>query len=294
MAIPDDFPMAATMWWSFGRDRRMLADIRNELEDRRIRVIDIWSDPDLNRTLVAFSGEHTLVSHCALELLEVILPSIDLRRHTGTHPRTGALDQVRFSPLNNDFSGIDALEVFGSHLSAYYQIPVFADGPDSDAASERRILELREGGFGKMQGRSLEPDFGSPTAHEQYGVVTVFVGPHQLLASLELDDPTAKVAQQVAEELQTLRFEGDPMLYGVHTEGFAQPTREGSLLLLTFEMPNEAYPDQVLKIAEKEARLAGAAAGKARALGVWRTSDLGKATRLILDEETQVWDDVYI
>jgi len=286
--------MAATMWWSFGRDRRLLAEIRKELEDRRIFIIDIWSDPDLNRTLTAFSGEHTLVAHCALELVEIILPSIDLRRHTGTHPRTGALDWVRFSPLTDEVSGAGALEVFGSHMSAYYQIPIFSDGPHSDAASERRILELREGGFGKMHDRALEPDFGPPVAHEQYGVTMVYVGPHQLTASLELDDPTAKAAEQVAEELQTLRFEGDPLLYGVHAEGFAQPTRDGSLLMLTFEMANEAYPDQVLKIAEKEARLAGAAAGKARALGVWRTSDLGKATRLVLDEERQVWDDVFI
>lgn len=293
MPLPNENPLAATMWWSFGRDRRLIAQIETELRERRVHVMDIWSDPDLNRTLVAFSGEHSLVAHCALELSEVILPSIDLRRHTGTHPRTGALDVVRFSPLDREVSGVGALSVFGGHLSTFYKIPVFSDGPDSNAASERRILDVRSGGFGSLDGRILEPDFGPPIAHEQWGVTTVYVGPLQLTAILELDDPTSKAAEHVARELQELRFQGDPLLFGVHAEGFARPTVDGSLLLLTFEMANDAYPDQVLKVAEKEIRLAGAASGKARALGIWRTSDLAKASRLQINEDRQVWDDIY-
>ncbi|HRK20454.1 MAG TPA: hypothetical protein PLX06_01515 [Fimbriimonadaceae bacterium] len=294
MDYPYENPMAATMWWSFGRDRRLIGQIESELRERGVYTIDIWSDPDLNRTLVAFSGDHALVTHCAIELGRTVLPSVDLRRHAGTHPRTGALDLIRFSPLNENTTGIGALDMFGTEWARIHDIPVFADGPGSDAASERRILDVRAGGFGKLAGQILEPTYGPRVAHEQWGVTSLFVGPPQLTAILELDDPTSKAAERVARELLELRFQGDPLMFGVHAEGYSQATRDGSLLLLTFEMADEAYPDQVLKVAEKEARLLGAAAGKARALGIWRTSDLAKATRLIVNEDRQVWDDIFI
>lgn len=294
--MPSSFenPIAATMWWSFGRDRRLIGLIETELRADGFHVYDFWSDPDLNRTLVAFSGDLARVTRCAIGLGQTILPSIDLRRHTGTHPRTGALDVVRFSPLDEATAGIGSLETFGSEWARNHGIPVLADGPDSDGSSERRILDVRAGGFGKLSGQILESTFGPRLAHEQWGVTSLFVGPLQLNVALELEDPTSKAAERVARELLELRFQGDPLMFGVHAEGFPQATREGSILLLTFEMADEAYPDQVLKVAEKEARLLGAAAGKARALGVWRTSDLAKATRLIVNEDRQVWDDIFI
>lgn len=293
MSLPDEFPMVATTWWSFGRNRRMLSEIRDELNRRKVDVIDIWSDPDLNRTMVAFEEDDIHVAQCVVELAQMVLPSIDLRRHSGTHPRTGALDLVRFSPLTDEVSGDSALKATGDHLSTFHQLPIFADGPDSDAASERRILDLRQGGFGSLGNKNLEPDFGPPVAHPQWGVTTILVGHYQLYAALELHDPTTKAAGHVAEQIENLRMAGDSLLLGVTAEGFARPSHEGSLLLLTFEMPDDAYPDQVLKVIEKEARLAGAGVGRARALGIWRASDLAKATRLRVDKSTQVWDDIY-
>jgi hypothetical protein len=290
----DNVLMAAT-WWSFGRDRVLLHRALDDLDRREAKIHDYWTDPDLNRTLIAFTGEHGLVGHCLCELAELLLPSIDLRRHGGTHPRTGALDEVRISPLSyDDVSGIGALEVFADFLSSVHQVPVFSDGPDSDSASEARILDMRKGGFGSLEGRILDPDYGPPIAHEQWGVTTVLVGPVQLQAALEIHDPTCRVAASVAGTLEELRSDGDPLLLGVRAEGLAQPTKEGSLLLLTFELPEQSWPDKVLKVAEKEAKLLGAAPGKARALGVWRTSDLATATRLNVDESKQVWDDIFI
>jgi hypothetical protein len=40
--------------------------------------------------------------------------------------------------------------------------------------------------------------------------------------------------------------------------------------------------------------MAGGAAGRARALGLYRASDVARATRLTLDEDAQVWDDIRI
>jgi hypothetical protein len=282
--------LLATTWWSFGRDRTLLHRALDELERRDIRIHDAWSDPDLNRTLICFSGGHGATGNGLIELAHLILPSIDLRRHSGSHPRTGALDLVRFTPLSGDVSGVGALATVGERLSASMSLPIYADGPDSNVGSEARILRLREGGFGSLANRILEPDYGPPTVHERYGVTTLLAGPLQLHAALELADPTSRVADAVADTLNALRAEGDPMLVGVQSEGHAQPTREGSLLLFSFGMPDENHPDHVLRVAEKEAKLLGAGPGRARALGLWRRSDLPRATRLSLDERKQIWE----
>jgi hypothetical protein len=294
MAGNADNPLLATTWWSFGRDRRLLVQAAELLQEAGLRVHDAWSDPDWNRSLLAFSGPGESVAHGLFEIAEAILPSVDLRRHASVHPRTGALDLVRLSPLASEGNATSAMESFGEAFAARHHVPIFLDGSDSSVASEAAILRLREGGFGGLEGLALAPTFGPPLAHEQWGIVCAFVGPLQLLAVVELQDDTGRVAATVAERLHELRSAGDPILLGVEAAGFARASRGGSLLYLEFGLADEVYPDSVLRLAEKEARMAGGAAGRARALGLYRASDVARATRLTLDEDAQVWDDIRI
>lgn len=285
--MPESILLAST-WWSFGRDRQLLHRAETLIESEGAKLYDVWADPDLNRCLLAFSAPEPFMATLVADLAEAILPSIDLRRHTGAHPRTGALDLVRFTSLAGATDG-KTIQELAERLAVTLDIPVLTDGPLSLPGSEARILKLRAGGFGVLWNRPLQPDFGPAMAHERYGVTILQFGPLQVYAALEIQDSTCRTAHAVASTLSELRSEGDPLLLGVMADGYSQPTREGSLLMLAFEFPDSADPDRVLKVAEKEAKLMGAAAGRARALGLWRRSDLPRANRLTISER-QLWD----
>src|SRR5678810_648480 len=64
-----------------------------------VTVLDVSSDPSHNRSVLTFAGEASSLREAVLALFEVALRSIDLRTHSGEHPRLGAVDVVPFVPI---------------------------------------------------------------------------------------------------------------------------------------------------------------------------------------------------
>src|SRR5262252_8217585 len=64
-----------------------------------VALLAYESDVDHNRSVVTFAGEPTAVLQGALRGIEQAVRSIDLRTHTGVHPRIGAADVVPFVPI---------------------------------------------------------------------------------------------------------------------------------------------------------------------------------------------------
>src|SRR5690242_5851686 len=64
-----------------------------------VRLLDYSSDASHNRSVFTFAGEPTSVKAAVLSLFEHVLPAVDLRTHSGEHPRLGAVDVVPFVPI---------------------------------------------------------------------------------------------------------------------------------------------------------------------------------------------------
>ncbi|MDQ4129280.1 MAG: glutamate formiminotransferase, partial [Actinomycetota bacterium] len=64
-----------------------------------VRVLDLHSDPDHNRTVLTFAGEEDAVLAGAVALARTCAAELDLSRQTGQHPRMGVLDVLPFVPL---------------------------------------------------------------------------------------------------------------------------------------------------------------------------------------------------
>src|SRR5262245_37665904 len=64
-----------------------------------VRVLDSSSDPSHNRSVLTLAGEAGPLQAAILALFEKALAVIDLRTHTGEHPRLGAVDVVPFVPI---------------------------------------------------------------------------------------------------------------------------------------------------------------------------------------------------
>src|SRR4051794_29274299 len=64
-----------------------------------IRLLDYSSDASHNRSVFTLAGGADGVKAAVLALYERALASIDLRQHSGEHPRLGAVDVVPFVPI---------------------------------------------------------------------------------------------------------------------------------------------------------------------------------------------------
>jgi glutamate formiminotransferase len=143
-------------------------------------VLDIHVDSDHHRAVITIAGDAGV-----RRLTERALALLDLRGHTGVHPRLGVVDVVPFVPLaGTPFDdAIAARDRFARWVASTFDIPCFLYGP------ERSLPEVRRTAF-----RGLDPDVGPSHPHPAAGAICVGARP-QLVAYnvwLEHDLDTAR------------------------------------------------------------------------------------------------------
>src|SRR5688572_2145628 len=81
---------------------------RTEVVDRLVQAIakipgvtmlDRSSDASHNRSVLTMAADAAPLKQAVLALFEAALAEIDLRTHSGEHPRLGAVDVVPFIPI---------------------------------------------------------------------------------------------------------------------------------------------------------------------------------------------------
>ena len=90
--------------WSEGREGKTVRAIREPLYEFGCRVHFAKGDCDHNRLVTAFSGPEFLVKRTIVSCADAAFMRIDMRKHSGVHPRIGALDVCPFILLDGDES----------------------------------------------------------------------------------------------------------------------------------------------------------------------------------------------
>jgi glutamate formiminotransferase len=90
-------------------------------------VLDVHADPWHGRSVVTVVGEDA-----ARRVASLAVSRIDLRRHSGVHPRVGAVDVVPFVPLAGSTmaDAIAARDRFASWVTEELGVPALVYGPD--------------------------------------------------------------------------------------------------------------------------------------------------------------------
>ena len=84
---------------SEGRDSAKIARLIQAVDRPGVALLDRHSDPDHNRTVLTLAGHPDPLQEAIVALAARALDEIDLRAHSGCHPRLGALDVVPFVAL---------------------------------------------------------------------------------------------------------------------------------------------------------------------------------------------------
>ena len=84
---------------SEGRRTEVLDACADAIRRAGARLLDVKPDASHNRTVYTFAGDAAGVRAAVLALFDAAVPAIDLRQHSGEHPRMGAVDVVPFIPI---------------------------------------------------------------------------------------------------------------------------------------------------------------------------------------------------
>jgi glutamate formiminotransferase len=173
-----------------------------------VRVLDVHTDPDHNRTVFTLAGEpgalvDALVrgARVAVERIEVMGPDGAGATEAGVHPHVGALDVAPIVYLDPSERGAAcaAALVLGDRIAEELDVPVFLYGELSgaDPGSARTRAELRRGGVAGLAAllaageERMAPDFGAPRMHPSAGATLVAARPPLVAFNVRLAPPAS-------------------------------------------------------------------------------------------------------
>ncbi|MBX9660883.1 MAG: glutamate formimidoyltransferase [Nitrospiraceae bacterium] len=174
-----------------------------------VRLLDRTSDPDHHRSVLTFAGNPDAVVEAAFQAIRIATERIDLRNHTGVHPRIGATDVVPFIPIQGTTMEdcVQLARRLGERVGAELQIPVFLYEQAASHPDQTRLETIRQGGLSGLGARmatdrNWRPDFGPDHPHETAGA-TVIGARHPLIAfNVNLNTPDLTIAKAIARTIR--------------------------------------------------------------------------------------------
>ena len=117
-------------------------------------VLDVSSGQAANRTVVTVAGEPSAVMRAAFRGVATARSHIDMRRHTGVHPRLGATDVVPLVPLRGISLSTCAryADALARRVSSELDIPTYLYGAAARASKPSALPVLRRGQYEGLRG----------------------------------------------------------------------------------------------------------------------------------------------
>jgi glutamate formiminotransferase len=190
---------------SEGRDRAAITAIADAVRAvPGVRVLDVQSDVAHNRSVLTLAGAAVPLGEAILTLFEHTLARVDRRRHSGEHPRLGAVDVVPFVPI----AGVTMAECVAlaretaAAVADRFQLPVFLYEEAASSPARRNLEDIRRGEYeglaAKLQAPEWAPDFGPAAPHPSGGASIIGARMPLIAYNINLATDRLDVAKRVA------------------------------------------------------------------------------------------------
>ncbi|CAN5750211.1 glutamate formimidoyltransferase [soil metagenome] len=169
-----------------------------------VHLLDLSSDRDHNRSVLTFAGPARAVAEAMEAAVGVALEQIDMRNHTGQHPRIGAVDVVPFVPLGDttmeDCVGL--ARSFGRRVAERFAVPVYLYARAAQSSERARLADIRRPqfeGLSELIGQAGHaPDYGPARLHPTGGALAVGARPFLIAYNINLETPDVGLAKRIA------------------------------------------------------------------------------------------------
>lgn len=174
-----------------------------------VSLLDYSSDASHNRSVFTMTGTPAALKHGVLALFSTAVDLIDLRQHTGQHPRIGAVDVVPFVPLGDVelHTCVQLARDTAQAVADQFDIPVYLYEAAASTPARRPLEAIRRGQFEglarRLEDPAWTPDFGPHAPHPSAGASAI--GARRPLIAYNVDLATADlaVARRIAAAIRT-------------------------------------------------------------------------------------------
>ena len=225
--------------FSEGKDSRKIDAIARALKSvSGVRLLDICTDPDHNRTVFTFIGSPEDIERGAAIACDKALEVLDMREQQGVHPRIGAVDVVPFIPLKNAImaDAVKAARRFGRAFAERNGLPVYFYGEAALIEERRELPHIRKGGYEALQKRMEDPrwvpDAGPHILNERSGATAVGAREFLVAYNINLVSSDLEVARKIAG---TVRFSGGGMR---HVKAIGVPLKSRQIVQVSMNLTN--------------------------------------------------------
>jgi len=173
-----------------------------------VRVLDVSSDKDHNRTVVTFVGSPQAAAAAAVQITAKAVELIDMNAHHGAHPRMGAVDVIPFVPLGQATmeEAIATARQVGQRLGGDLSIPVYLYEEAATRPERRNLADVRRGEYEGLPQKMADPawqaDFGPGRPHPTAGATAVGARIYLLAYNVNLGTPDVEIAKAIARAIR--------------------------------------------------------------------------------------------
>ena len=196
--------------FSEGRDAAKVDAIIEAIRSvRGIAILDRELDADHNRSVVTFAGPATAVVEAAFRGVERAVGLIDLRHHTGVHPRIGACDVVPFVPVEGVTLDdcVRLANELAQRLWERLHVPVYLYEAAARRPDRVNLENIRRGQFEGLRedvrtNPDRRPDFGDAELHPSAGATVVGARKFLIAYNINLNTADVEIAKRIAKAIR--------------------------------------------------------------------------------------------
>ena len=195
--------------FSEGRNMGVIKQITDEVEKvDGVRLLDVDPGKATNRTVVTFVGNPHAVIEAAFLAIKKAAELIDMRMHSGEHPRMGATDVCPLIPISGITveETVEFAKMLGKRVAEELHIPVYHYEYAASAEHRRNLADIRSGEYEGFAAKILKPewkpDHGHPVFNEKSGATVIGVREFLIAYNINLNTTSTRRANAVAFDIR--------------------------------------------------------------------------------------------
>ena len=172
-------------------------------------LFDVQSDGNHNRCVFTLLGSPEAIEEAAVKLTGLAAKKIDMRTHTGQHPRMGATDVIPFVPQTADMSVEECVELskrVAKRIWEEFGIPSFLYEDSATRPERRNLADCRRGQFEGMPEKLLQPDwapdYGERKIHPTAGITAIGARMPLVAFNVNLGTDDLEIAKKIAKAIR--------------------------------------------------------------------------------------------
>jgi glutamate formiminotransferase len=221
--------------------------------------------------VVTLAGEPEPVQEAVFRSIEKATQLIDLRVHTGEHPRLGATDVVPFIPLGHTTmaDAIAAAHAVGERVASELAIPVYFYEEAATRPERRNLENVRRKGFEELRDaisvqEDRAPDIGPAQIHPSAGAIVVGARGPLIAYNIYLNTKDVAVAKAIA---RTVRHSSGGLRF-VKALGLDIPARGEVQVSMNLTNYTKSAIHTVFNLVKSEAEAFGVAVTESEIVGL--------------------------